>query len=374
MKKQAERKQSATKWIKDEKEPGLYRYGETYYARVKAKGKQKTRSLHTHDRALARRLLAQLRSELEQLDQSVADPSLAALCERFEKTFLGQKPKTVIGKIWKLERVVKWWPPKSPTLVDKIKASDVDAFMDNARRYSKSFGPTSHNEWVSFLKALFESAVRDRLTLPPGPAAHLKWKKREKPIRRTPSFEQFQAIVAKIRAQKFSDTAEESADFIEFLGLAGLGQAEASALTWGDVDWSHNTITTFRHKTRTGFQIPLYPQLRPLLEKRFGKGKLDREPIFRVRSTKKALIAACKRLVGFPSFSHRAFRRMFITRAIEKGIDVKVIAEWQGHKDGGKLILDTYSEVRKVHSQRMAQLMTTEEPENIVRMPSEKAS
>ena len=34
---------------------------------------------------------------------------------------------------------------------------------------------------------------------------------------------------------------------------------------------------------------------------------------------------------------------MFITRAIERGVDVKVIAEWQGHKDGGKLILDTYS-------------------------------
>jgi hypothetical protein len=36
---------------------------------------------------------------------------------------------------------------------------------------------------------------------------------------------------------------------------------------------------------------------------------------------------------------------MFITRAIERGVDVKVIAEWQGYKDGGKLILDTYSAV-----------------------------
>ncbi len=48
---------------------------------------------------------------------------------------------------------------------------------------------------------------------------------------------------------------------------------------------------------------------------------------------------------------------MFITRAIELGIDVKVIAEWQGHGDGGKL-LDT-SHVNRAHSQRMAQLMTT---------------
>jgi hypothetical protein len=57
---------------------------------------------------------------------------------------------------------------------------------------------------------------------------------------------------------------------------------------------------------------------------------------------------------------------MFITRAIERGVDVKVIAEWQGHKDGGKLILDTYSHVRSEHSERMAQLMTTHEPNNVV--------
>lgn len=59
---------------------------------------------------------------------------------------------------------------------------------------------------------------------------------------------------------------------------------------------------------------------------------------------------------------------MFVTRAIEKGADVKVIAQWQGHKDGGKLILDTYSHVNPVHSQRMAQLMSEGEPENVIRL------
>jgi hypothetical protein len=57
---------------------------------------------------------------------------------------------------------------------------------------------------------------------------------------------------------------------------------------------------------------------------------------------------------------------MFITRAIEKGVDVKVLAQWQGHRDGGKLILDTYNHVRPIHSQRMAELMTAEDPENVV--------
>jgi hypothetical protein len=48
---------------------------------------------------------------------------------------------------------------------------------------------------------------------------------------------------------------------------------------------------------------------------------------------------------------------MFIVRAIERGVDVKVIAEWQGHRDGGKLILQTYSHVRRPHSDAMAEKM-----------------
>ena len=64
---------------------------------------------------------------------------------------------------------------------------------------------------------------------------------------------------------------------------------------------------------------------------------------------------------------------MFITRAIEKGIDVKVIAQWQGHKDGGKLILDTYSHVNPIHSHRMAKLMTNDVPENIVSIAADVA-
>jgi hypothetical protein len=72
--------------------------------------------------------------------------------------------------------------------------------------------------------------------------------------------------------------------------------------------------------------------------------------------------------LGLPAYSHRSFRRMFVVRAIERGVEVKVLAEWQGHKDGGKLILDTYSHVNRSHSQRLAQLMTTEHPDNVVEL------
>jgi integrase len=143
-----------------------------------------------------------------------------------------------------------------------------------------------------------------------------------------------------------------------------LGQAEASSLTRADVDFEAERIITFRHKTSQGFAIPIFPQLRPLLE-RLCEGKSSQHKIFKIANAKHALTNACKRL-GFPPFNQRSLRRMFITRAIERGVDVKVIAEWQGHRDGGKLILDTYSHVRPEHSKRMAQLMTDQAPENVV--------
>jgi integrase len=225
------------------------------------------------------------------------------------------------------------------------------------------FGSASRNLHISCVKELFNSAVRDRI-ISGSPAAHLRSAKREKPIRLTPTFEQFKAIIADVRAQVLNADAHDSADFLEFLGLAGLGQAEAGSLTRADVDFAAGQIITYRHKTSTGFAIPIFPQVRPLLERLYHE-KAHNARVFKISDAKKALAGACRRL-GYPPFSQRSLRRMFITRAIEKGVDVKVIADWQGHKDGGKLILQTYSHVRPEHSNRMALLMSDEHAANVI--------
>jgi integrase len=134
------------------------------------------------------------------------------------------------------------------------------------------------------------------------------------------------------------------------------------------VNLERGKLLTFRQKTRPGFAVPIFPQLRPLLEKRLTRRPASAsltDKVFKVLDAKKALAGACERL-KLPNYSSRAFRRMFITTAIERGVDVKVIAQWQGHHDGGKLILDTYSHVRPAHSERMAALMTFEPAEPVI--------
>src|SRR5215471_20080941 len=344
----------------------LYRYSSNgvYYARIKTGGKEIRRSLETTDRDLAKRRLKVFKEQQSQIDRSKSRITLAELCDIHLRTVQHQKPTTVVQETLIVQRIKAHFPTGSSIQVSKIKPTDIKLWL---ARFT--FGAAWRNLHLACINDILAMAVADGMIVY-SPAADLKKTKVEKPIRRTPTWEQFQQIVESIRSQEFNGhDADESADFVEFIGLAGLGQAEASALTWDDIDWQREQIITFRHKTKSGFAIPLYPQLRPLLERRHGARSLGNDRVFKIENAKRAIAAACKRL-KLPAYSHRSFRRMFITRAIEKGIDVKVIAEWQGHKDGGKLILETYSHVNPVHSKRMATLMTTDEPEDVVPLGS----
>jgi integrase len=343
--------------------PCLYRYKDgTYYARFKSGGKEIRCSLRTADRKLAERNLAERKRQQLQIDPAKSRMTLAEVCDIYLRTVRHQKPTTVEQKTLIVERIKTHFPTGSNVQVSRIKPTDINLWL---ARYT--FGAAWRNLHLACIKDILSMAVGDGM-IALSPAANLKKVKPEKPIRRTPTFEQFNAIVASIRSQEFNGhDADESADFVEFIGLAGLGQAEASALMWDDIDWQREQIITFRHKTKSGFAIPLYPQLRPLLERRHSRRSPSDDHVFRIKDARRAIAAACKRL-KFPLYSHRSFRRLFITRAIERGVDVKCVAQWQGHKDGGKLILETYSHVNPVHSRRMAALMTTSEPENVIVM------
>jgi integrase len=348
-------------WTKS-KASCLYRYNPTgqYFARVRFGGKLHRKKLGTDDYQFARRKLADFRRDLGRTDASRGNTSLSEVLKTYERTIRGLSHASQRDKHAIIEKLKATWYGADSLPLRSIKSSDVEAWL------SQHYGGMSaayYNSALTLLRKVFDQAVRDRI-IADSPAAHLTYKKRATPIRLTPTFEEFKGIVSNIRNQRFNADAEQSADFVEFLGLAGLGQAEAASITRADVDLAAGRIVILRRKTSAGFVIPIYPQLRPLVEK-LCKGKAHNERLFNIENARKALANACKRL-ELPSFTHRSLRRMFVTRAIEKGIDVKVISEWQGHRDGGRLILQTYSHIRRPHSERMAALMTEREPENVI--------
>ena len=350
-------------WIRIKREQGLYRYNPSgqFFARVRFKGKLYRRRLGTNDLEYAKRKLREFRNDLGRTDVTKGNVCLSAALDNYATTLAGAESE-LKKKRALLDKIKATFFGAASLPLRTVKPSQVEAWL--VKHYGH-FGASAYNSALTLIRSALDLAVRDKIIVE-NPVAHLKYRKRETPIRLTPTFEQFKSIVADVRTQPFNADAQDSGDFLEMMGLLGLGQAELSALRCSDVDLAASRIFVKRRKTGAGFHIPIFPQARHHLEK-LCRGKKHDEGLFKLNDARKSLASACVRL-GYPPFSQRSLRRMFITRAIEKGIDVKVIAQWQGHRDGGKLILDTYSHVNPVHANRMAALLTTEEPENVVAM------
>lgn len=337
----------------------LYRYTSSgvYYARYRNKGKLIHHSLETTDREFAKRRLKEEISKVKKVDPSLGKMTLEELLKQYDESLNRYAAKTAATRRSILKIFKETWTLGLDLQLKSISAGQVEIWLGTRRA---NFKNATYNEYARFIRHVFELAVKLR-ALPSSPAEDIKGLKVETPIRNTPTWEQFQKIVAEIRSQKFSDTANHTADLVEFMGLSGAGTAECANLKGEHIHFASNRITLYRQKTDTGFSIPIFPQLLPFLKRLEENGNIKQgQNVFRVESPKKGLAAACERL-KFPAFSPRSLRRCFITRAIELGVDFKTISSWQGHRDGGVLIAKTYSHLRNEHSDAMARRLKTVE-------------
>ena len=327
--------------------PCLYRHSlsQTYYGIKKAGGKRKEHSLSTNDRKLAERRLKEWIGNLDKVDREVERLTLDEMIGKFLKGHIGRASKTQATDRSIIKVFRKTWAYGLDMKVSDVRPSHLNEWL---ALHEKRLKHTSYNRYTGLLKQLFAIAVDDRV-IAESPALKLKvpWKKPQQVKRHVPTISQFEAIVRSIRTQPYSDTAEDTADFVEFLGLAGVGQAEAASLKWGDIDWTRQQISFRRRKTQQLYYVPFYHHLKPFLDRMVAKRPRNyslNTTVFRIKDAKSALSTACHRLGYDPSFSQRNLRQCLIQRLWQAGLDVKLISKWQGHQDGGQLILDTYTE------------------------------
>jgi Phage integrase SAM-like domain len=76
-----------------------------------------------------------------------------------------------------------------------LRASQFAAWLS---KHHSDKSASHYNSALQVIRAALDMAVRDRI-ITENPIAHLKYKKRATPIRLTPSFGEFQAIVENIR-------------------------------------------------------------------------------------------------------------------------------------------------------------------------------
>ena len=227
---------------------------------IKREGRQTRRSLKTTDRALSRRLLAALRQRPDPVPEATVR---RRTLRHYADLYVAGRSHPPCVKRDKIHRnLLRDWPGGAEVPAERVTPADVSRWLS---RYSAS-SSTWSNLHLAFLRAALALALGDR-AVDTNAAAGVKRRRKKVPVRRTLSPVQFTAILADVRAHGRRHRDFHAADFIEFLGLAGLGTIEASSLTWGDVDFETGRLTTYRHKISTPFAIPIYLQLRPLLER-----------------------------------------------------------------------------------------------------------
>jgi len=337
---------------------GIYRYiSGGFHLRRKVAGVTTWHKLKNTDLQAARREAREfLRTNLK-----IQSKAAARTVKDFSQEELARYSNAAKMTLKKIEgfhaKVVAHWPSDEGTSISSATKLDVEQCINDA---VGNCGSSYRNQFVQYLRRVFDRALAAQaIGAIPGadPGVRKKetvWKlgKVMPVIGLIPTVEQWRNIVKVIRGRKFSDTNIEAADVVEAFALLGLGQAEVASLVWQDVNFETVTLRVTRRKTGVPFSVPLNSAARELLKRR--KKITETTPttkIFTIYSPKKAIEAACKDL-GYPAFTPRSFRKLNVTEALRAGVGPKVIAEMQGHQDGGKLILRTYS--AEVNSNELA--------------------
>ena len=336
--------------------PNLFRHRKnlSYWGVKKMNGKRTVHALETADRKTADGKLVEWLGDIKKVDPGNRDMTLAMLLKKYESARTEIAHSTRVGEKGRIAKFRELFPRPMETFVTRVLNSDIAAWVGLVGKDKRA---STRNQFRAFARALFDFAVSDTVIgKNPFDPKIIRKAKKEPIIRLIPSPQEFEKIVAEIRQPSWKlekgkrggqrpTFQHESADFAEFLGRAGIGQAEAVGLNWEDIDNERDVIHYRRKKTGRAFSTPIFPWIKPLLKRlRTEAGPNPRGPVFKVKNVKKALSGATQRL-GLPHFTQRNLRAMRIKRLWEQGVDVKVIAQWQGHSDGGKLIMTTYTEV-----------------------------
>ncbi len=377
----------------------LYRdeSSQIYYAVFKRGARQFKRSLKTTDRGIAK---SRLRELLDRLDRSLPGAPeqrnmllAELLVEWFNLWKETAKPKTVLRREGNVRNILRAFPNGGAVVVRSINEATAKDWY-RRRQAELGRGAVTYEEriieWqgkkvkrririgasstrslnmeLEVLGKAIDLAV-ERGILLDNPFRKLKRAKAEKTEMRIPTRHEFSRVVGELRKTQ-DETGDgrvggnhlpgRAADLLEFLGYSGLRLMEVVTLHWGDVDFEAGRLRV--HGGDQGLKggewerhIILYPALKSLLERM--KNHASGAKIFQVRDCRNAINKACTRLKIKP-FRQHDLRHFFVSNALELGVDVKALASFVGHKDGGKLLLDRYAHLRDTHAEVQAAKLT----------------
>lgn len=330
-----------------------------YFLRAKILGKQVKVSLKVKNYAVAQVLVRERHAELTaDIERERAKHPGGSTFGVFEKEWIRRseaspdyRPRTKIYHQQCVDILYRTWPELETLEVATIKLADC---IEWAAKLRARYSAPRYNGAVDTARAVFDIAI-ERGAILKNPtrgatkATGLK-KARVTPKRlELPTTAQFQELLAKLDS---TPRFQRAARAVRFLAYGGPRISSAGEVMVSDVDWARNEIILRKTKNGKICRVPMIPEMqdicRILVTEYPGKG-----PLLPIKNPRHALKKACE-AIGIHPLTNHDLRHLFITRCIESGVDVKTVAEWVGHQDGGALILKTYAHLRNEHSQKMA--------------------
>ncbi len=339
----------------------LYRSGEgIYYGRAYANGKQYKESLNTHDRKTADRELGVFLEKIEKKEEQAEDAVFGVFADEWLAVIKPRmKEKSYKRRLSSINQIKPHFKGKKLRDIKHAELTKWEASRGNVS--ARTFNLDRET-----LRLLFQYAVKPRhiLSVNPIDKETMPKRKEKKAVVIPPTREQFAEILEAIKQNKFTRGALE---YVELLACTGMRREEQNQLLWlEDVDFEKGRlrITGGEYGTKNHQQryVPMTKRARAVLERLLDGRKLKDIPpntrVFKQSSAYTAMMTACKAIgLHERAFTHHDLRHFFCSNAIEKGIDFATIANWLGHKDGGKLVAGTYGHLRQSHSTEMAKLL-----------------
>jgi integrase len=314
----------------------------TYYMRVKVGGKIIRRSLKTNSESMAVRLLPKAINDerSRHARRSSGGQTMADAAELYLKAVAskpGIKPRSVDYRRETWEMIKRTWKG-----IETLPSSDVTKSMceDWADRARLRYASTRFNGCLETLRGLLRHAVATGNRID-NPAMEIKRIRIPIEPPTMPSPEQMTAILDGFDGKTSRAPAGLT---VRLLAYTGLRINELRNLKHQDIDLAGKWITARVTKNGEVRKVPIISAaIEPLKDFLAGQGVVD--PRRALRTVSKS--------VGLDLTPHD-MRHLFATRCLESGVDVKTVASWLGHKDGGALLLKMYAHLRDHHSQKMA--------------------
>lgn len=325
-----------------------------YYAAKKVGKFLRRRSLKTTSETIAKAKLAEellsMHTEYGQIStdaHTLTFAQCAAVYMQQEENRTDLKDSSLKYRRETMKMLEKTWPGYGEIAMRKLHKEDV---MRWAKRVDEMYGPTRFNGLLDTMRGVLEIAAKQHVI-------KANWAK-EVPRKNVPivapelpTNKQFQRLLA---GMDTAPQARQGAIFVRLLAYTGLRIGHALLLTPEHVDLRNGWLNAPAFKFSTGStRIPILEEARPLLEELLRACDGPRSPLLPIKSPRVALRNASK-LIGIHVTPHK-LRHYFTTRCLECGVDVKTVAGWLGHKDGGALLLKRYAHLRDEHSKKMAE-------------------